>query len=219
MTKNLISNVLLDLDGTLTDPAPGFVRCIRYALDTIGVSSPPDELIASHIGPPLEETLKYLLGPDALETLPDAVRLYRERYADVGLFENSVYDGVIDALEAIAEKGPRMFLATSKPRTFAIKILEHFELSSFFAGIYGSQLDGTHSDKRELLAFLLKHEVMVPSQAIMVGDRFHDIRAAQSNNMRSLGVLWGYGSEEELRDAKADNIISCPSDMPHAVVI
>ena len=219
MTKAAIPNVLLDLDGTLTDPARGFVSCMRHALDTLGVPSPADKQIASHIGPPLEETLKQLLGPAASKSLPDAVRLYRERYADVGIFENSLYDGVVDALETIAAKGPRMFLATSKPQTFAKKILEHFSLSAFFTGIYGSQFDGTYSDKRELLAYLLKHEAIAPSQAIMVGDRYHDIRAARSNNIRSLGVLWGYGSKAELISAKADHIISCPSHLPDAVFI
>lgn len=219
MTKPTISNVLLDLDGTLTDPSPGFVGCIRYALKALGLPSPTNKKIASHIGPPLEETLMELLGPEGAEALPDAVRLFRERYTEVGLYENSVYEGVVPALETIGTNGQRIFLATSKPQPFAERILEHFGLSRFFAGVYGSQFDGTHADKRELLGFLLDQEAVVPSQAIMVGDRCHDIRAAKFNNMTSLGVLWGYGSEDELRGANADEIISCPSAMPRAVVI
>lgn len=218
MTKLPIPNVLLDLDGTLTDPAPGFVGCIRYALDTLGLPSPSDQSIASHIGPPLEETLTELLGPESADQLSEAVRLYRERYAEVGLYENSLYEGIVPALEAIVTNSQRIFLATSKPQPFAKKILEHFGLSQFFDGVYGSHFDGRHADKRELLSFLLGQENLAPSQAIMVGDRYHDIRAAKFNNMASLGVLWGYGSEEELRGANADGIISNPSAMPRAVV-
>jgi phosphoglycolate phosphatase len=219
MKMGPIPNVLLDLDGTLTDPAPGFVRCVRHALRTLGIAAPTDEHIASHIGPPLDETLAKLLGPESPEVLPEAVRLYREQYSDVGLYENSVYDGVVLALESMVANGQRLYLATSKPYVFAAKILEHFDLTRFFTGVYGCQLDGTHADKRDLLAFLIKQKELAPKDAVMVGDRFHDIRAAKSTNTKSLGVLWGYGSETELRGANADTIISSPTDLPHAVVI
>ena len=219
MALNPIPNVLLDLDGTLTDPAPGFVSCIRYALSNLGIQAPTDEYIASHIGPPLDETLTKLLGPESIEVVPEAVRLYRERYSDVGLYENSVYHGVVLAMESMVANGQRLYLATSKPQVFAAKILDHFDLNQFFSGVYGCQLDGTHADKRDLLAFLIKQEEMTPQEAVMVGDRFHDIRAAKSSNTKSLGVLWGYGSEAELRGANADTIISSPTDLPHAVVI
>ena len=219
MKKKPVPNILLDLDGTLADPALGFVNCIRHALDTLGVPSPPDEQITSHIGPPLAETLTQLLGPDASWALADAVRLYRERYVDIGIFENAVYDGVIDALEAVAAAGAKLFVATSKPQVFAAKIVDHFGLSPYFTAVYGSRLDGTHSDKRELLAYLLEQEAITSAQAIMVGDRSHDIRAARYNGMRSLGVLWGYGSEAELIGAQADQIISSPPHLPDAVII
>lgn len=209
--------VLLDLDGTLTDPAPGFVGCIRYALDTLSLPLPADEEITCHIGPPLEETLAKLLGPKDASALPDAIRLYRERYADKGLYENAVYAGVPEALDAITERGQTMYLATSKPQVFAARILDHFGLARFFSGVYGCQLDGTHADKRDLLAFLIHQENLPPQQSIMVGDRYHDIRAAKSNRMGSLGVLWGYGSEAELNGADADDVIATPFDLPDAV--
>lgn len=211
--------VLLDLDGTLTDPAPGFVGCIRYALNTLGIAAPSDEHITSHIGPPLEETLTQLLGPKAADALPEAIRLYRERYSSVGLYENSVYAGVVPALESMVASGQRLYLATSKPQVFAAQILDHFDLTRLFSGVYGCQLDGTYADKRDLLAFLFQQEEVAPQNAVMVGDRLHDIRAAQSNNTQSLGVLWGYGSEAELRAAKADAIISSPAHLAQAVVI
>ena len=213
-----IPNVLLDLDGTLTDPAPGFVASIQHALVTLGVTPPADSQIASYIGPPIEETLGTLLGPAAATRLQDAVRLYRERYSTRGLFENSVYQGIPESLAAIQGSGARIFLVTSKPEVFAVRILEHFGLSRFFTHIHGSHLDGSLADKRELLAHVLRTEAIDPATAIMVGDRLHDIRAARVNGVRSLGVLWGYGSASELTEAGADHLLSTPAELPSAVL-
>jgi len=210
--------ILLDLDGTLTDPGQGFVNCIRHALVSLHVDPPPDAEIAGHIGPPLEDTLTILLGDKADAALTTAVRLYRQRYAARGIFENRLYDGIVDALQAIAASGARMFLATSKPQVFAEKILDHFKLASWFTGIYGSQFDGTHADKRELLSYLVERERIDSAQAVMVGDRYHDIRAAKTNGVQSVGVLWGYGDESELRDAGANRIIAEPAQLPSAAV-
>ncbi len=218
MTNTFTPNILLDLDGTLTDPGEGFVNCIRHALMSLDVAPPADAQIASHIGPPLEDTLTILLGDKAESDLPNAVHLYRQRYASLGIFENRLYYGIVDALQAISESGARIFLATSKPQVFAGKILDHFKLASFFTGIYGCQFDGTHADKRELLAYLLQCERIDASQAVMVGDRYHDIRAAKANGVQSVGVLWGYGSETELRDAGADQLIAEPAQLPEAAV-
>jgi phosphoglycolate phosphatase len=212
-------NVLLDLDGTLTDPAPGFVNCIRFALDELGIECPSDAEVASHIGPPLEETLFHLLGASQASQIPEAVRLYRKRYATEGLFENAVYGGIVEALERIRSCDAKIVLATSKPRVFAEKILVHFNLARFFSGIYGSELDGTNSDKRDLLKHLLAQESLDPTDSVMVGDRLHDMRAAIANGVKPLGVLWGYGSLLELQESGAQEIIHEPNQLPGAVVI
>lgn len=211
-------NVLLDLDGTLTDPGPGFVSCIRHALDGLGVESPTDKEIVSHIGPPLEDTLAKLLSSAQISRVPDAVKLYRERYSAAGIFENVVYDGIAEALERISDGGCRIFLATSKPRPFAERILSYFQLTHFFSGIYGSELDGTHSDKRDLLKHLLKSEGLDAAESVMVGDRSQDVRAAIANSVRPLGVLWGYGTLSELQEAGAVEVVSEPNQLPDAVV-
>ncbi len=211
--------MILDLDGTLTDPAPGFVKCIRYSLEALDLDLPPDARISSHIGPPLEETLSELIGTKQQHRLPDAVRLYRERYSSVGLFENSVYEGIRESLENIYSSDSKIYLATAKPRIFAARILEHFELMQFFSGVYGSELDGTYSDKRQLLKHLMGQESLNINESIMVGDRSHDIAAALANGVRPLGVLWGYGTSKELKHAGAKVLIHEPNELPAAVVI
>lgn len=138
----------------MSDPAPGFIASIRFALHRLGVESPSDQEIENHIGPPLEDTLGALLGDDRKESLPEAGRLYRENYSSSGIYECAIYEGIAEALEEICSSAVRIFLATSKPEQFAKKILSHLGLSHYFNGVYGSQFDGGHSDKRDLLRFL-----------------------------------------------------------------
>lgn len=209
-------NVLLDLDGTLIDPRPGFVNCIRHAFHALKIDPPSDVDIASHIGPPLEETLAKLLCFEQQKHIPNAVRLYRARYSSAGLYENSMYDGIQDALESLYDRGARLFLATSKPRAFAIRILENFEITRFFSGIYGSGFDGSLSDKRHLLAHLLEQESLQAEESVTVGDRAHDVRGALANGVRPLGVLWDYGTLKELREAGAQALVRDPIELPDA---
>jgi phosphoglycolate phosphatase len=206
-------NVLLDLDGTLIDPKPGFVASINHALTSLGWDALPEAEVASHIGPPLEQILLALIGPGRADHVASAVGLYRERYSAHGIFECSVYDGIPDMLQRICRAGFRLFLATSKPRTFAVRILGHFELTPLFSGVYGSELDGRNADKRHLLGHLLSQERIEPNSATMVGDRAQDIAAAKANSLRSVGVLWGYGSRRELESAGADAIIATPPQL------
>lgn len=217
MAMPAFPNVLLDLDGTLTDPGPGFLRSIEYALEQVGVKVPPESDLVKFIGPPLEESLRSLV--ESGEKVAAALGFYRARYNATGLYENSMYDGVVEALESISASGSRIFLATSKPEVIAQRILQHFELSGFFAGIYGSQFDGTHANKKSLLSYLLDKESILVADAVMVGDRLHDMEAACANGIHCLGVLWGYGSEVELRTAGASGLVTSPRDLPGAIGI
>ena len=187
--------ILLDLDGTLTDPAPGLVASIRHAFAELGLEPPGAHTITPYIGPPLEHALRGLLPPAAQRLLPEAVRLYRQRYADIGLFENAVYPGIPQALQALRTAGARLLLATSKPQPFAARILQHFELSAFFQGAYGSHFDGRLANKADLLAHLLHEERLPAAQALMVGDRLYDVRAAEACGLPALGAvgLWQRG--------------------------
>lgn len=210
-------NVLFDLDGTLTDPGDGFVACISHALSRLECRSYSDYEIRKHIGPPLEETLHQLLKGDRAK-LPAAVAFYRERYDAVGFKENMVYPGVEAALEHLRGAGARLFVATSKPAPFAGKILAHFGLVRHFAGVYGSQFDGTNSNKSELISFLLNAERLEAGSTAMVGDRSHDVVAALANGVRSVGALWGYGSREELSQAGVQVLCERPSELSEALL-
>ena len=200
--------IYLDLDGTLTDPKPGITGSIQYALKKLGQAVPSQDELTWCIGPPLHASLKALTGTDALAD--QALLLYRERFSEVGLFENTPYPGIHDTLAQIAATGARMFVATSKPAVYATRIVEHFGLKPYFERVFGSELDGTRVDKRDLLGYALGEAEVDPQRAIMIGDRSHDIVGARKNGMSAIGVSYGYGSAEELIDAGAGHVCTTP---------
>jgi phosphoglycolate phosphatase len=205
--------LLFDLDGTLTDPKLGIVECMRYALDRLARPCPDEALLASFIGPPLRGAFSNLLETSNTEAIEEAMTIFRERYTHTGIYENYVYDGVPAMLERARNAASATFLATSKPRIFAQRILEHFGLSHHFTGVYGSELDGLYDNKVHLLEHLLAAEGIEPRATVMVGDRAADILAAKANGVGSIGVLWGYGSADELTSAGADRLCAMPGDL------
>jgi len=202
--------VYIDLDGTLTDPYEGITKCICYALERMGFPLPGDDELRTFIGPPLLDTFAPLVGE---ELAPKALEHYRERFSDVGWLESTPYDGIHNALEALNEAGHRCFVATTKPHVFARRIVEHFEMAQYFSGVYGSELDGTRTDKTELLQYA-QAERSVERESVMIGDRYHDIVGAVNNGLRAIGVTYGYGSAEELRNAGAESLAAVPGDLP-----
>ena len=210
----MTTHVYFDLDGTLTDPYEGITKCILYALDELGFPHPDDDYLYSCIGPPLWDTFPELVGNDLTRK---AVDLYRERFVEVGWQENKPYDGIVDALDAIASAGHLLFVATAKPHVHAARIVEHFGMGEFFATVYGSELDGTRGTKTELLEFAVGRN---PGGArhIMVGDRKHDLIGAVANRMTPVGVAYGYGSVEELEGAGASAIAALPADLPGILI-
>ena len=205
--------VYIDLDGTLTDPFEGISRCIAYALEALGHDKPADEDLRRFIGPPLLDTFGELIGS---EQAPRALELYRERFSETGWQENVVYPGVHESLEAITAAGHRCFVATTKPHVFARRIIEHFELSPYFDAIYGSELDGTRTDKTELLRFAAR-ERSGRRPSVMIGDRYHDVVGALNNGFRAIGVTWGFGTADELLGAGADCLAAAPDEL-HGLV-
>jgi phosphoglycolate phosphatase len=204
-------HVLWDLDGTLTDPRQGITRCFQHALRSTDLGVPSEEELLWIIGPPLQQSFaKFVPGATEAEVWR-LVAKYRERFADVGLFENEVYRGIPELLAAL--KGRSHYVATSKPRVYAERILVHFQLSDFLTGTYGSELDGQRSDKGELIGFLLETEQISPHQAVMIGDRKHDILGAKTAGIESIGITWGYGSREELEAAGADHVFDSPDQL------
>jgi phosphoglycolate phosphatase len=213
---------LFDLDGTLTDSRPGILRSTRYALQRLnertgGAHPIPEENALDYmIGPPLRETFAGLVGPENVEAL---LAHYRERYADIGLFENTVFDGIPEALETLHASGSRLFVATSKNEGDAGRVLAHFGLTKFFGGIYGAQNDGGRAIKSDLIDYLLTREKIPadPARVAMIGDRKFDVLGAKAVGVTAIGALWGYGSREELNEAGADCLVPTPLQIPAAL--
>lgn len=201
--------VFFDLDGTLTDPQEGITRCIQFALNEIGFPCPAADQLIATIGFPLKEVFSKLTNSSCEILLNSALKYYRQRYAEQGMYENNVYPGVEKMLFKLCQKKHRLFVATSKPEVFAIQILKHFNLAQYFERIYGAEMDGTHSDKRQLLKHILESKA-IQKPSLMVGDRNLDVIAAIENEIDALGVLYGYGSKEELIQAGANHLCTSP---------
>lgn len=210
-------NLLFDLDGTLTDPREGITRCIAHALERMGVAPPPLETLHFAIGPPLRASFARLLGDSRPESVELAVAHYRERFADVGLFENRPYEGIGEVLAGLRASGAALFVATSKPQVYAGRIVKHFGLDAHFLAVHGCELDGTREDKRDLLAHLLPHHGLAPGRTVMIGDRGADMVAARHHNLHALGAGWGYGDAGELLGAGAHALCPTPRDLPGTV--
>ena len=208
------SALLIDLDGTLTDPFEGIVGCFRMALEALGRTPPPAAELAWIIGPPLRGCFAEFLG--AQGDPEEALKAYRSRYATVGLFEAVVYDGVDEALADLRASGVRLFLCTAKPIVYAERILRHFNLDRHFEAAYGDELGGRFQDKADLVAHILETEGLEAADCCMWGDRRHDVLAASRHAIPTIGALWGYGGADELRAAGATVLCASPSEVPAA---
>jgi phosphoglycolate phosphatase len=209
--------LFFDLDGTLTDPAPGICACLTHAVRALGRAAPPAPELRRFIGPPLHHAFAELLDSSDSALLDDGVRLYRERFSTVGLYENTVYPAIPGVLAALRADGFSLRVLTSKPRVFAERIVDHFGLREFFPRVYGAELTGELSTKAELLAHALASEPTQPSRACMIGDRRHDVEGARAHGVPTIGVTWGYGSREELAQAGADRVIDHIDELRAAV--
>ena len=210
-------HLFFDLDGTLTDSRPGIINGMRYALAAMGLEVPEEHALLRFIGPPTHDAFRELLSSSDPELNARAIGIYRERYAKIGLYENSVYPGVAEGLGALAEAGATLFVVTSKPEVFANQIIDHFELRRYFKRVYGSALSGERSNKGDLIAHVLTSEGLT-NEPWMIGDRLHDIRGAKLNALRSAGVLWGYGSRDELAEAGADALFAAMPELVEALI-
>ncbi len=213
--------LLFDLDGTLTDPKEGVFKCIDYAFSELGLPAPSLSQLEGCIGPPLHAMLSQLISEvkqslsdqEVLHWVDSAADLYRDRYSKEGLFENSVYPGIVPCLQRLQEAGKQLFVATSKPQVFAEKILHRFDLFRFFKGVYGISLTARSPDKSELISELLQKEEILGKQSVMIGDRKFDILGGRQNQTYTIGVSWGHGTRQELLQAGADVICDLPQDL------
>jgi phosphoglycolate phosphatase len=208
-----LANLLLDLDGTLTDPKIGISRCIRHALSALGHEPPDAGALDWCIGPPLKYSFGRLLHSTDENLLEQATSLYRQRFAEFGLFENRVYDGIPEVLTELRRQGFRLFLATSKPRIFAERILEHFALTEYFEAAHGSELNGQLTDKPSLVRHILAAERLQPDQTMIIGDRKYDIIGGKANDIRTGAVTYGYGTLQELQSERPDFLFDSPEQL------
>jgi phosphoglycolate phosphatase len=204
-----LKTILVDLDGTMVDPAPGIIRGFQLALTALARPEPAADELRSVIGPPSRVSFARLLG--GKEQVETALAHYRAFYSDQGIFQASPYDGIHDALAALKQDGARLLVCTSKAEVFARRVVAHFGLLDFFDQVYGAELDGRFDDKGDLMQHILGREGFAAGQACMIGDRLHDIAAARRHGMKSVGVLWGFGSRDELTEAGASALCDHPS--------
>ena len=195
--------ILFDLDGTLTNPVIGITKSIQYALSSKGIQITDLNSLTKYIGPPLRKTfMEFDYNEEEAEAL---VAKYREYYQVTGIYENEVYDGIEELLHKLKEDGKKLYTATSKPEHYAKVILEHFHLAHYFEDICGATMDNSRGTKEEVIRYVLeKNNITDLDEVVMVGDREHDVEGAKKVGVASIGVLFGYGSRNELIEAGAD---------------
>lgn len=196
----MAKTILFDLDGTLTDSGEGIINCAQLALEHFGLPVPSREEMRVFVGPPLHETfVKFGVPADQTE---EAIRVYRSRYIPIGKFENTPYPGIRELLETLSAHGHQLCVATSKPETTSIEILEHFDLAKYFTRICGASMDLSRNTKADVIAYLLEQNGQADNM-VMVGDTEFDVLGAKEHGIPTIGVSWGYGKTEDMEQAGA----------------
>lgn len=206
-------NILLDLDGTLADSRPGILACFRHMLTELGHDPAVAGDMTWAVGPPMAVSVGKMLGLYGDDRVDLGLATYRARYTTTGIYECAAFPGVTEMLAALIATGHTLCLATSKRRDFAERVVDYLGFGSSVRRVYGALPGGGLDEKKDLLAEILRVEGYDPAATIMVGDRYHDIHAAQANTLRSIGVLWGYGGAAELTEAGADLLVSDPAEV------
>jgi phosphoglycolate phosphatase len=209
--------VLLDLDGTLSDSRPGIVACFRYMLAELGHDPAIAGDLTWAVGPPIAVSIAQLLAQYRDDRMEQGLAIYRARYSAVAIYDCTVYPDVVPMLEALQAACAVLCIATSKRRDFAERVMDHLALRRYVRAVYGAEPGGGLDHKQDLLAHILAREGFAADRTVMLGDRLHDIHAAQANGLRSIGAGWGYGGEAELLAAGADVIAPAPRDVPGLV--
>lgn len=210
MTKS----ILFDLDGTLTDSGEGIINCAIYALEHLGLPIPSREELRVIVGPPLHESFIRFGVP--AEEAENAVAKYRERYIPIGKYENTPYPGIRELLQRLQSEDHRLYVATSKPEGMSVDILKHFDLDKYFTRICGASMDTSRSTKEAVIAYLL-NECGAQENAVMVGDTAFDVIGAKAHGISTIGVSWGYGTVEDLKNAGAAAIVHTMDELYEAL--
>lgn len=209
----MYKTILFDLDGTLTDPGVGITNSVMYALKKWNISVKDKSELYKFIGPPLIDAFEEFYGFSNEDSVK-ALAYYREYFSVKGLFENEVYEGIEDLLGEIKASGKKIVLATSKPEEYAVKILKHFSLYDYFDFVAGATMDETRNNKEAVLLYAIENfPIKDLNEALMIGDRKHDILGAKHFGIDSVGVLYGYGSHDELKTAGATYLAKTVEDI------
>lgn len=203
-------SILFDLDGTLTDSGEGIINCVIFALEHFGLPVPSREALRTFVGPPLQQSFRRFGVPE--DQVAEAIRVYRSRYIPIGKFENTLYPGIRELLEALTAQGHMLYVATSKPEAMSVEILEHFDLARYFLRICGATMDDTRNCKDAVIAYLLA-EIGRQDDMVMVGDTSFDVIGAKKHSIPTIGVAWGYGEVQDMLDAGAVAIAHSPAQL------
>ncbi len=205
--------ILFDLDGTLTDSAEGITNSVAHVLEHYGIPVEDKSALNVFVGPPLVESFMKYYGFDQ-EKAKKSVGIYREYFEDKGMFENAVYPGIPELLGSLKKDGYRLYVATSKPEQYSVKIIEHFGLAEYFEMVGGADMEETRVHKGDVIRYVMESCGLTdPDEIVMVGDRENDMNGAKQNHMESVGVLYGYGSREELENAGACHIAATVEEL------
>ncbi|EKQ50159.1 MULTISPECIES: HAD family hydrolase [unclassified Clostridium] len=216
--NNNFEYILFDLDGTLTDSGEGITKSVQYALKSFGIVVDNLKDLNKFIGPPLKDSFKKFYNFDD-EKAELGLKKYREYFADKGIYENSLYDGIVEVLEVLKKNNKKIILATSKPEVYAKEILRYFKIEHYFTFAAGADFEETRVNKGDVISYALKEAgVSDLSKAVMIGDREHDIIGAKENNIKCIGVLYGYGDVIELTQARADQIVKSVDELINILV-
>ena len=204
--------LLFDLDGTLTNSAPGIIKSVKYALESIQAPIPSDEILQRFLGPPLWESFPVYCQFDESSTR-EAVRLYREYYAVKGIYEQELYEGIPELMLELNQAGLPLFVATAKPDMYASKILEHMKLDHLFVDICGASADNSRADKTSIIGHVIEKHGLNPNASWMIGDKEHDIYGAHAHSMKSIACLYGYGMQNDLEQSAPNHMCSSVQDL------
>lgn len=215
---NNFEYILFDLDGTITDSGEGITKSVQYALKFFGIQVEDLNDLHKFIGPPLKDSFKRFYNFDDEKAELGLIK-YREYYADKGIYENRVYDGITEVFDELKKNSKKIILATSKPEVYAKQILEHFKIEHYFSFVAGADFEETRVNKGDVIKYALEGaEISDLSNVIMIGDREHDIIGAKENNIKAIGVLYGYGDVIELTQARADYIAKNTNELLNILI-
>ena len=206
--------IFFDLDGTLTDSGEGIINCASLALSHFGIPVPSRDAMRVFVGPPLRDTFASFGVPE--DRIEEAITIFRSRYIPIGKYENTPYTGIDQLLSKLCENGYPLYVATSKPESMAIDILNKFDLAKYFIEICGATMDGSRDEKAQVIAYLLG-KISADTKAIMVGDTAFDVIGATAHGIPTVGVSWGYGSVDDMNHAGAITIVNTMDELYQAL--